>query len=209
MFSSSHLKGIKKGNQMHALKKQADEKKQGIEDKANNKAKKESEENALIRNARSEENYGKISAHRRNAEKEGRAYANEFIGPGGMDPKEYKALQYEAHRGIHRNEQAANRKLLGEQGKRGIIGHGGVGYAQQRELQRAAQEQRGQANRDLTKLDTDIAAKNKAARGALELGYVGNSLLDRQIAEDAARYDEESERLKKNEKRASSNYSRV
>lgn len=102
----------------------------------------------------------------------------------GLDPQHRSALQYEAHRGIDREHQAANRRLLGEQGQRGIVGKGGVAYAQQRDQQRLANEAKGAVHRDLDKMDSDLQLKKLAAGYNIEQGDVVQDQLDKQMALD-------------------------
>lgn len=134
---------------------------------------------------------GKID--RSTAREEGRADTESFLNKEvqGMDPKTRDALQYEAYNNIHKGHQSANRKLLGEQGQRGIVGKGGVGYAQQRDLLKMANEAQGAADRDLTKLDRDLALKKQAAIFAGGQGEATQSQLDNQRAIDEINLAEE------------------
>lgn len=102
----------------------------------------------------------------------------------GLNPQHKNALQYEANRGIQRNYRSANRKLLGEQSQNGIQGQGGVGYAQQMDLQRMAREEEGQVTRDVNKLDHDMALKKQAMILAGGYGEASQAGLDNQIALD-------------------------
>lgn len=130
---------------------------------------------------------------RMQARLEGREYGRDFLNQKvpGLDPEKRKALQYEAHRNIDRSSQEAERRLLGDQSRRGIVGKGGVGYAQQRDLQRLADDSRGQVNRDLTKLDSDLSIKNLAALLNLEQGEAAQAQLDRQAAANELQLSEE------------------
>ena len=114
----------------------------------------------------------------------------------GLDPGKKQALQYEAHKGINRGMQSANRELLGDQSSRGIMGKGGVGYAQQKDLAKVGMEAQGQANRDLTKLDSDLALKKKAAIYAAGHGEAAQSQLDEQKALDDINLTDEKKRQK-------------
>ena len=127
----------------------------------------------------------------------------------GLTPEERSAIQFEANRGIKRAEQSANRRLLGEQGMRGISGKSGVAYAQQRDMARQANEARGQAQRDLMKLDEDRKLKNMAAQFSIEQGEAAQSQLDRQIAQDQLRLDDERKRQRYWENKFNRNLSRV
>lgn len=109
----------------------------------------------------------------------------------GLDPEVRRSLQFEANKGIQRNMQSANRRLLGDQGQRGITNKSGVAYAQQRDLQKLGNEAQGQAERDLTKLDKDLELKNKAAIFNVSQGEAAQTNLDRQkAADDLHLYDE-------------------
>lgn len=127
----------------------------------------------------------------------------------GLDPEKKKAMQYEANKQIQRQHQSANRRLLGDQGAHGIVGKGGVGYAQQRDLQRLADENYGQAKRDITKLDADQRMKNLAAIFAGEQGEAAQAQLDKQIALDELRLDEEKKRQRMFEDQFNRLFSRV
>jgi len=130
------------------------------------------------------------------ARKEGRGYAEEFINRDvkGLTDKEKSAIQFEANKQIQRQHQGANRKLLGEQSRHGIVGKGGVGYAQQRDLQRLANESQGQATRDINRLDTDLSRKNKAAMFGIEQGEAAQAQLDKQLALDELKLSDEQKR---------------
>ena len=112
----------------------------------------------------------------------------------GLDPEKRKALQFEANRGIQRNMQTAERKLLGEQGQRGIAGKSGVGYAQQRDLAHTGMEAQAGVHRDLDKLNADLELKNKAAHFAGGMGEAAQAQLDRQLAIDEMNYEGEKNR---------------
>ena len=130
------------------------------------------------------------------ARKEGKAYAEEVLGRDvqGLTPAQRNAMQFEANKQIQRSHQSANRKLLGEQGRHGIVGKGGVGYAQQRDLQRLANESQGQATRDIDKLNADLALKKLAAMFNIEQGEAAQSQLDRQLASDELKLNDEQKR---------------
>jgi hypothetical protein len=115
----------------------------------------------------------------------------------GLRPDQKNALQYEANAGINRGLETANRKLLGEQGRRGIMGKSGVGYAQQRDLMRTAEEARQGADRDLTKLDADLALKKQAALYAGGSGAEAQDTLRDQLLRDEIINEEERRNNKK------------
>jgi len=148
---------------------------------------------------------------RQEARKEGRQYAEDVIGRDvqGLTPAQRNAMQFEANKQIQRQHQAANRKLLGEQGRHGIVGKGGVGYAQQRDLQRSADESQGQVTRDLDKLNSDLALKKLAAMFNIEQGEVGQNQLDRQMAADELKLADEQKRQRRYEDQFNRSFSRV
>lgn len=119
-------------------------------------------------------------------------YADESIV--GLDPKKRQAMQYEANKGIQRSMQSANRKLLGDQASHGIVGKGGVGYAQQRDLQKLGAEAQSGVHRDLDKLNADLRMKNLAATFAGGQGEAAQAQLDKQLALDELNLSEEKKR---------------
>lgn len=127
----------------------------------------------------------------------------------GIDPEKRKAMQYEANKHIQRQHQSANRRLLGEQGVHGIVGKGGIGYAQQRDLQRLANESYGQSRRDLDKLDADQRMRNMAAVFAAEQGEAAQGQLDKQLALDELKLDEEKKRQRNFENQFNRLFSRL
>ena len=127
----------------------------------------------------------------------------------GLDDQQRKAMQYEANRGIQRSHQAANRQLLGEQSQRGIRGQGGVGYAQQRDLQRMAQEAQAGVHRDLDKMNADLRLKNLAAMFAGGEGRASQELLNQQLAADELQMADERKRQRAFEEQASRAFNRI
>jgi len=150
--------------------------------------------------------------NRRQGYEEGRRRVQDLYNDpsitGLSDPKR-KAMQYEANKAIQRSHQAANRKLLGDQSQRGIQGQGGVGYAQQRDLQRLAQEAQGGVIRDLDKLNEDMRLKHIAAIYAGEQGEATQYQLDKQIALDELKLDEERRRQRQFEQDARELFNRI
>lgn len=134
-------------------------------------------------------------------------YADESII--GLDPVKRQAMQYEANKGIQRSVQSANRKLLGEQSQHGITGRGGVGYAQQRDLQRMGTEAQGAVHRDLDKMNADLRLKNIAATFAGEQGEAAQDQLDRQLALDEINLRNERKRQQEMEDQIYRQFSRV
>jgi len=137
------------------------------------------------------------------ARNEGRKYADEVLNREvrGFSPEQRNAMQYKSEKGIRRNSQLGSRKLLGEQAKHGILGKGGVAYAQQRDLQRMAQEQLNAANNELNLADIDQSNRNRVAGYGIEQSERANSGLNRQAAADEIRTAEEKRRQRINEDR--------
>lgn len=158
-----------------------------------------------------EESISTARSEREKARGRGREYANEVMGRKveGLDPNERRAMQYEANRGINRAAETANRELLGNQSRRGIVGRGGVGYAQQRELQRLAAEARGGVHRDLDKLNADMTEKRRAQHFGIEQGEAAQHGLDRQIAQDEINLEKERKRQREFEDRFYQQFSRI
>jgi len=168
-------------------------------------------EAADFQNQQVSEKAKQSATDREAARQAGRQDTEEFFKKDiqGLDPEKRKALQYEANKGIQRGVQSANRKLLGEQSQHGIVGKGGVGYAQQRDLQRMGQEAQGQANRDLTKLDSDLALKKLAAIYSGGEGQAATAGLDKQMALDELQLAEERKRQRNFEDQFNRLFSRV
>lgn len=148
---------------------------------------------------------------RNEARREGRNYAEEVMSRNveGLTPQQRQAMQYEASQRIDRDLQRAQRNLLGEQGRRGIGGRSGVAFAQRRDLARAAQEQEGQAQRDLNRLNSELALKKLAAMFNIEQGEAAQSQLDRQLAIDELTLNEEKKRQRALEDRMNQLFSRL
>lgn len=148
---------------------------------------------------------------RTQARAEGKKYAEEVLGrkKQGLTPEERQALQSEAYKGIERSMEGANRKLLGEQSLHGIVGKGGVGYAQRRDLQRMGDEAKQQAERDITGLNAKRELQNLAAAIALEQGEASQSQLDKQLAMDELNLLEEKKKQKKLEDHISQLFDRI
>lgn len=138
-------------------------------------------------------------------------YAQKFIEQPsqGLSPEQRRAMQYEGERQITRARQADERKLLGEQSQRGIVGRGGVGFAQRADLRQRANEQRGGVTRDLNKLNADLALKNKAAQFSVLQGETAARQLQRQEAADKLEYDREQRRLRRNEYGQNRNFGKI
>lgn len=148
---------------------------------------------------------------RQNSRKEGVEYGKEFLNTKveGLDPKKRSALQYEANRNIDREAETANRKLLGDQSSRGIVGKGGVGYAQQRDLQRLAGDARAGVHRDLDKLNSDLEMKKLAALFNIGEGEAAQNQLDKQGAIDELQLVDERKRQRNVEDQLNRLFSRI
>ena len=118
-------------------------------------------------------------------------------------------MQYEANKGIQRSTQAANRKLLGDQASHGVVGKGGVGYAQQRDLQKMSTEAQSGVHRDLDKMNADLRLKNIAAIFAGEQGEASQAQLDKQLALDELNLNEEKKRQRAMEDQMNRLFSRL
>lgn len=173
-------------------------------------AAKEKEETERVKAAKAETE-AETAAKREKQRGEALKYAQEWAAMDveGLSPEKRRALQYEANQGIKRSQQAAQRKLLGEQGRRGILGKGGVGYAQQRDLHRMAMEEKGAVQRDLDKMNTDLALKKKAMMFAVMQGQMTQAQMDEQLALDQAMLAEEKRRARVWEELASQSFNRV
>lgn len=158
---------------------------------------KNQQEEAALKN-RANESVQQAKEERQKARQEGRQYGEELFSRDveGLNPKERQMMQYEAGKQARRSYQSANRKLLGEQGMRGIMPKSGVGYAQQSDLMRMSQENENQALRDIDKLNYDLKMKKLAAMFNVEQGEAAQSQLDRQIAMDELRLEQERKRQK-------------
>ena len=145
------------------------------------------------------------------ARQEGQKRAEELFSRDvqGLDPAKRQAMQYEANKGIQRSMQSANRKLLGDQGQHGIVGKGGVGYAQQRDLQKMGTEAQAGVHRDLDKLNSDLALKKLAAMFNVEQGEISQQQLDKQMALDELNLSDEKKKQRKFEDQFYKQFSRV
>jgi hypothetical protein len=85
----------------------------------------------------------------------------------GFRPEQAAAMKHEAYKLAQRQGQMNQRALLGEQSQRGIGGRSGIGYAQQRDVNRGVAAQQAQSLRDFQRLNaeqgTALAAAGYAA----------------------------------------------
>lgn len=118
------------------------------------------------------------------ARDEGRAYADEVLSREytGLGDTQRRSLQESANSQINRDIQGYEKKILAQQGRRGV--RGGAAYAQQQDLARLGTEAQQQMQRDLSTLDADLALKKLAAAYNIEQGEVGQETLRQQSARD-------------------------
>lgn len=145
-----------------------------------------------------EQDYGAATKRRREAEMTGREDLRKFLGQDveGLTPKQRQIMQFEANRNINNAFEKEHRNLQGEQARRGLVGKGGIAYAQNRNLEKIGEEARGQSTRDLHRLDADLALKKLAAIFTGGKGEAAQSQLDRQTAQDQLELADEKKRLK-------------
>lgn len=139
----------------------------------------------------------------------GRAYGEEFLGRDiqGLTPSQRRSMEESAQKKLNRETQGLQRRLLAQQGARGV--KGGAAYAQQADLARASGEAQQQYMRDIDMLDADVALKKLGALFGIEQGETAQSQLDRQLALDMARMDEERKRQRPYEQKYNDYFSRV
>lgn len=176
----------------------------------NQKPELEKKNEEAIKNQVSED-VATAKTERQQAREEGRKYAEDVLNREvqGLTPEEKRAMQYEANKQVKRSMQSANRKLLGEQSTHGITPDSGVAYAQQRDIQRLGNEAYGQNTRDINQLDADLALKKLAAMFNIEQGEASQAALDKQLALDQLRLDEERRRNRYWEDKFNRSFSRV
>ena len=162
--------------------------------------------------AKTAEKAAKSAEERKKSYAEGRKRVQDLYNDQtieGLNPEKRQALQYEANKGIQRSMQSANRKLLGDQASHGVVGKGGVGYAQQRDLQKLGTEAQAGVHRDLDKMNADLRMKNIAAIFAGEQGEASQAQLDKQLALDELNLNEEKKRQKMLEDQIYRQFTRV
>lgn len=139
----------------------------------------------------------------------GRAYGEEVLGRDiqGLTPTQRRSMEESAQKKLNRESQGLQRRLLAQQGSRGV--KGGAAYAQQADLARATGEAQQQYMRDIDQMDADIAMKKLGALFGIEQGEAAQSQLDRQLALDMARMEEERKRQRPYEQKYNDYFSRV
>jgi hypothetical protein len=151
----------------------------------------------------------KYREERKTAREEGRKYAEEVLNRDvqGLTPSQRLAMEEGGSRKINRQMQGYERKLLAQQGRGGV--RGGAAYAQQADLARAGSEAQAQHLSDIGQMDADIALKKLAAMFNIEQGEASQAQLDRQLALDELRLEEERKRQRYYEDKFNQNYSRI
>ena len=124
----------------------------------------------------------------------GQQYAQEVLNRPmqGLAPEQRLRMQEGFQGRLNQDLQGYERRLLGEQGRRGI--RGGAAYAQRADLARAGVNAQREYQRDVGELDSDIALKKLAASFGIEQGEAAQTQLDRQLAMDELRLDAERKR---------------
>lgn len=127
----------------------------------------------------------------------------------GYTPEHRAALQNQANAHINSTMHTASKKLLGDQASRGILGQGGVKYAQQRDLMRQGMKARGDAHNEVAKQDAERAIQKQAQVFAAGAGEASQANLERQEAKNDLRYTQERQDNKKMVKKFGKNLSRL
>ena len=189
---------------MDYRKRKEDEAKQGDLQKVNQEAQtNEALKTEAFKNAQD------MKEDRKTARGEGKQYAEELFNRNiaGLNPQQRQSMEESGRHSINRQMQGMERNLLAKQGKHGI--KGGAAYAQHADLARAAVDAQGQMQRDLQSLDSDLALKKLAAMFNVEQGEAGQAQLDRQLALDELKYEEEKKRNRLLEEQFNRQFSKV
>ena len=119
------------------------------------------------------------------AREEGKLRADEILSREykGLGDNQRRNLQESSNAQINRDIQGYEKKLLAQQGARGL--KGGTAFAQKQDLARMGVDAQQQTQRDLSALDSDLALKKLAAAYNIEQGSVGEEALRRQMAQDS------------------------
>ena len=88
----------------------------------------------------------------------------------GFRPEQAAAMQHQAYKNAQRMGQTSQRALLGEQSQRGIGGRSGIGYAQQRDINKSVAAQQAQSLRAFQRLNAEQGMANAGAGYAAEAG---------------------------------------
>lgn len=100
----------------------------------------------------------------------------------GLEDKQRRVLQESANAQINRDIQGYEKKLLAQQGRRGV--KGGAAFAQQQDLARLGSEAQQQMQRDLSVLDSELAMRQAAAAYNVQQGEIAQEALRNQMAKD-------------------------
>jgi hypothetical protein len=100
----------------------------------------------------------------------------------GLEDKQRRVLQESANSQINRDIQGYEKKLLAQQGRRGV--KGGAAFAQQQDLARLGSEAQQQMQRDLSVLDSELAMRQAAAAYNVQQGEIAQEALRNQMAKD-------------------------
>lgn len=186
------------------IKKREDEAKQGDINKIGEEEKSyDALKSEALKNAQG------MKEDRKQARSEGRQYAEEMFNRNisGLNPAQRQAMEESGRHKINREMQGYERNLLAKQGRHGI--KGGAAYAQHADLARAGMDAQGQMQRDITNLDQDMALKKLAAMFNVEQGEAAQSQLDKQIALDELKYENEKKRQRLLEEKFNRSFSKV
>lgn len=168
-------------------KKRAQRERDALQDEIN-KMKSDQQQSPLDEHATHQQNINKISSEQKErdkqAQQEGRERAEELMNRNykGLTDVQRGALQESANSQINRDVQGYEKKLLAQQGRRGV--RGGAAYAQKQDLARLGTEAQQQMQRDLSTLDADLALRKIAAAYNIEQGEVGQEALRQQMSKD-------------------------
>lgn len=118
------------------------------------------------------------------AVKEGTKRFDELINRDykGLSDNQRRVLQESSDAQINKDIQGYEKRLLAQQGRRGV--KGGAAYAQQQDLARLGAEAQQQMQRDLSALDADLVMRKIAAAYNVEQGEVAQEALRQQMARD-------------------------
>lgn len=170
-------------------RKRAKREKEAMQQEVNNlKTERENQPSALDEHRTYQDQVNRVADEQRFrdelAREEGRKRADEFLNREykGLGKVQRQSLQESANSQINRDIQGYEKKLLAQQGRRGV--KGGAAYAQQQDLARLGTDAQQQMQRDLSALDADLAIKKLAAAYNIEQGEVGQETLRQQMARD-------------------------
>ncbi len=143
------------------------------------------------------------------ARKEGRTYADELLSRDykGMSDQQRQNQTESANAQINRDVQGYEKKLLAQQGRRGV--GGGAAFAQRQDLARAGLQAQQQSQRDISDRDSNMATANRTAAYNVEQGNVAQDLLRRQMAQEEIDNDDEKKYLRKLSEESNKIFQRV